>query len=111
MAQGAGATGYIASPSFVLIREYAGPVPVFHVDLYRLERREEIADLGLQDLITESTIVFVEWADRAPEILPADHLRIDCAFGVKATDRRFTITIPKSWDGRFDQALRGAVRG
>ncbi len=107
MALGAGATGYIASPSFVVIREYEGPIRIFHVDLYRLERREEIVDLGLDELIDGAEIVIVEWADRAPWILPADHLRVACALGSRLSDRMFTVTIPGSMRGRLDKAVRG----
>lgn len=94
LARGAGARGYVASPSFVIVREYAGPVPVVHVDLYRLERPEEIEALGLDDVLAGGAIVIVEWADRAPWLLPADHLRIDCALGAGPRERIFTLTAP-----------------
>lgn len=107
IAQGAGASGYMASPSFVLVREYAGPVPVFHVDLYRLERREEIDALGLEELGDGEGIVIVEWADRAPWVLPQDHLVIECGFGLSPTDRIFAVTIPGAWRGRLEAAVGG----
>jgi tRNA threonylcarbamoyladenosine biosynthesis protein TsaE len=87
---GAGASGYVASPSFVIIRDYAGPVPVHHADLYRLERAEEIADLGLDDLADDG-ILIVEWADRAPGLLPGAPIHITLAFGDAETDRVVTV--------------------
>ena len=93
LAVGAGARGYIASPSFVVVREYEAPSRIYHVDLYRLERPGEIRDLGLDDLMDGSGIMIVECADRAPELL-ADALRIDCALGPGETDRVFTLQSP-----------------
>lgn len=107
IALGAGAVGYIASPSFVLIREYAGPLRVYHVDLYRLERPDEIADLGLDEMMGGPGVVIVEWADRASGMLPADHVRVACAFGAGATDRVLTLTAPASLDDRLSEVGDG----
>lgn len=100
LALGAGASGYIASPSFVVIREYRGPLRVYHVDLYRLERPQEIEDLGLDELADEG-ILIVEWADRASGLLPPDHLRIQCGFGQGDQDRQFVMEIPSRWADRM----------
>lgn len=107
IAQGAGASGYMASPSFVLIREYAGPIRVFHADLYRLERREDIDTLGLEDLFDGEGIVLIEWADRAPWVLPDDHAMIECGFGSTPTERVFTVTMPPAMRGRLEAAVSG----
>jgi tRNA threonylcarbamoyladenosine biosynthesis protein TsaE len=66
----------VRSPSFVLIREHQGRVPFFHIDLYRLERSDEIAALGLDDYFGESGVCLVEWADRAASLMPREHLLI-----------------------------------
>ncbi len=105
IALGAGASGYIASPSFVLIREYHGPIRVYHLDLYRLERREDVAYLGLDELTDGGALAIVEWADRAPWILPRDHLAIACAAGSDPETRVFTLTIPASMRDRLAPAL------
>lgn len=106
LALGAGARGYIASPSFVVVREYDGPVRIYHVDFYRLERRDEIRDLGFDDLLDGSGIVIIEWADRAPA-LPADAVWVECAPGAGETDRVFTLRVPDAMRER----LRGAMEG
>jgi tRNA threonylcarbamoyladenosine biosynthesis protein TsaE len=92
IARGAGAGGHIASPSFVVIREYRGSILVRHADLFRLERDADIADLGLEELADDAVLV-VEWADRAPALL-SDALRITGAFGPGPADRVYTVSIP-----------------
>jgi tRNA threonylcarbamoyladenosine biosynthesis protein TsaE len=64
LARGLGAPeDEVSSPTFTLIQEYRGRVPLYHVDLYRLEP-PEIADLGLDELVCGDGIVAIEWADR-----------------------------------------------
>lgn len=101
IARGAGATGYIASPSFVVIREYAGPLRVYHADLYRLDRLEDIADLGLDELSEAGGVLVVEWADRADGLLPMDHVRVEMTFGAGETDRVLIFSAPDAWAERL----------
>jgi tRNA threonylcarbamoyladenosine biosynthesis protein TsaE len=76
-ALGAGAA---SSPTFSLVNEYpGGRLVVWHVDLYRIERTAELAELGLDDVIGDRRgIVLVEWADKHA-VMPADHLRLELA--------------------------------
>lgn len=73
----------VNSPTFTLIQEYAGRVPLRHCDTYRLRDPEEFADLGLDELFARDGIALVEWSDRVEEYLPRDRLEI-----------RFTIDSP-----------------
>ncbi|TAL11666.1 MAG: tRNA (adenosine(37)-N6)-threonylcarbamoyltransferase complex ATPase subunit type 1 TsaE [Nitrospirae bacterium] len=66
----------VTSPTFVLIHEYAGRVPLYHVDLYRLDARDAVNGLGLEEYVDSAGVTVIEWADRAPAVLPGDHLRV-----------------------------------
>ncbi|MGQ0667405.1 MAG: tRNA (adenosine(37)-N6)-threonylcarbamoyltransferase complex ATPase subunit type 1 TsaE [Nitrospiraceae bacterium] len=66
----------VSSPTFVLIHEYSGRLPLIHVDLYRLRTGAETQSIGLEDYLTGRTITAVEWADRFPALLPEDRLEV-----------------------------------
>ena len=80
IAWGLGIVEYTASPSFVLMREYKGRLPLYHVDLYRLEQVEEVADLGLDDYLYGEGMCVVGWADRALNLMPPEHLLIELTY-------------------------------
>jgi tRNA threonylcarbamoyladenosine biosynthesis protein TsaE len=81
----------VNSPTFVLIQEYPGPVPVYHFDAYRLSGPREFAELGVEEYFAGGGVCVVEWADKVAAVLPADHLRIDIT-PTGPTARRFTLT-------------------
>ena len=66
----------VNSPSYILINEYTGEIPVYHIDLYRLQRLEDIVALGLEDYLEGDGICVIEWADRMSELLPESHIQV-----------------------------------
>jgi tRNA threonylcarbamoyladenosine biosynthesis protein TsaE len=80
IAVGMGISEQAISPSFVIVREYKGRLPLFHMDLYRLENVAEIADLGLDEYFFGKGASVVEWADRAIELLPRNNLSINMEY-------------------------------
>lgn len=66
----------VNSPSYTLINEYEGEIPIYHIDLYRLQRREEILDLGLEVYFEGNGICIIEWADRMLDLLPEGSMEI-----------------------------------
>jgi tRNA threonylcarbamoyladenosine biosynthesis protein TsaE len=90
IAWGLGIKEYAFSPSFVIIREYHGRLPLYHIDFYRLDRIEEIADLGLDEYLYGKGVCVVEWADKGISVLPDEHLLINLSY---VTDNERTITL------------------
>ncbi len=77
IAHGLGIHEYTASPTFVLVREYRGKLPLYHIDLYRLDKIEEVTQLGLDDYLYGNGVCVVEWADKGLSVLPKEHLLIE----------------------------------
>ena len=77
VAWGLGIEGYATSPSFVVVNEYRGRLTLYHIDLYRLDSVEEVADLGLDDYLYGGGVCVVEWADKAWPVLPEENLTIE----------------------------------
>jgi len=71
LARGLGVATRATSPTFVLINEYRGRVPVHHVDAYRIDTLTELLDLGLPELFDGEAVTVIEWADKLPSLLPA----------------------------------------
>jgi tRNA threonylcarbamoyladenosine biosynthesis protein TsaE len=76
LVRGLGVTTQATSPTFVLVNEYRGRLPVHHVDLYRIESVTEAADLGLDEMFAGDGVTVVEWADRAAPLFGADTIRV-----------------------------------
>ena len=73
---GLGSDEYARSPTFVLVNEYDARIPVYHMDLYRLDSLEEIDGLGLEDYLYGDGLCVIEWADKAQGYFPLDHVDI-----------------------------------
>lgn len=73
---GLGVRDTISSPSFVLMGEYAGRLPLFHIDLYRLASAREVFDGGLLDDRQAAGVVLIEWPDRLGEAVPPERLDV-----------------------------------
>lgn len=77
MAQGMGIEGKeVASPSFTLVNEYEGPLPLFHLDLYRLEDEQELLGIDYDEYIRGDGVAVIEWADRISQAVPRESLWI-----------------------------------
>jgi tRNA threonylcarbamoyladenosine biosynthesis protein TsaE len=85
-----GVKARVTSPSFVLMREYQGDLPVLHLDVYRLNSLQELIDLGFEEYLEPRWVIFVEWGDAVAPMLPEEHLEVDIK-AVSETDRAITL--------------------
>lgn len=69
----------VNSPTFVLVNEYNGRLPIFHMDLYRLGDAVDVVDIGLLDYLAraESGVIIIEWAEKILSLLPDEYLKIE----------------------------------
>ena len=94
LVRGLGVTTQATSPTFVLVNEYRGRLPVHHVDAYRTGGLAELMDLGLLDLIGGDGVTLLEWADRAEPLLPSRAVRVRIE-GLGDEPRAVTIEDPR----------------
>ena len=74
---GYGVNDDVTSPTFALVHEYQAPrSPVYHLDLYRLERPDQLEEIGWDELITARAVTLVEWPERAGDRLPPGHVTL-----------------------------------
>ena len=68
---------YVTSPSFTLINEYQGRLPLYHIDLFRIRGREEVEGLGCEEYCYGEGVTIIEWAEKAESLLSEEYLRIE----------------------------------
>lgn len=104
IARGLGVDEIVASPTFVIVREYAGRCPMAHVDVYRLGQLQELHDLGFDELIDDGRVVVIEWGDRIAQLLPADRLDVRIVARDELGDaREIEFSVQEGWRARQDR--------
>ena len=106
IAWGLGIEEYTLSPSFVIIRELYGRLPLYHIDLYRLDDIEEVADLGLDDYFSAGGVCVVEWAEKGLGLMPEEHLLIEISY-LSDTERSLEL---RPSGQRYRDMLKGLSR-
>ena len=92
IANALGITETITSPTFTIIKEYEGELPLYHMDVYRLDGN--VADLGLEEYFTKKGITIIEWADMIPDHLPDKRLDIKIRSSMDDEDKRIITLTP-----------------
>jgi tRNA threonylcarbamoyladenosine biosynthesis protein TsaE len=102
-----GVTEPVTSPTFMIVHEYAGTLPLAHVDVYRLDNLGELHDLGFEEIVDDARVTLVEWGDMVAPLLPTDRLtvRLELAVG---DDERFITLVPHgaTWRDRVSALER-----
>ena len=92
IARGLGIAGRVTSPTFTIVNEYEGDLPLFHFDLYRLGSAEELFDIGWGDYLARNGVCVVEWSQRADDVLAAEGcIRVELLPGDRADCRTIRI--------------------
>jgi tRNA threonylcarbamoyladenosine biosynthesis protein TsaE len=104
LAQGVGrgleVDGPVVSPTFTLVREYEGRIRLCHVDVYRLDRVQELHDLGIEEQMEES-VTLIEWGEAAVAALPTDRLEVRLTSGASSDERIIELVLlGESWRRR-----------
>jgi tRNA threonylcarbamoyladenosine biosynthesis protein TsaE len=107
---GLGVADVILSPSFVLMGEYAGRLPLFHIDLYRLGSAAEAIDGGLLDDRQATGVVVIEWPDRLGAALPPDRLDVRIDGGADEPRRLLVLAHGSSHERYLPAAEAGGAR-
>ena len=79
LARGLGWKGRVTSPTFTIVNEYEGRLPLFHFDLYRLGNEDELFDIGWEDYLDRGGVCAVEWSERFPAALPPGTVAVTIA--------------------------------
>ena len=85
-----GITEVITSPTFSIIKEYEGELPLYHMDVYRLDGNTD--GVGIEEYLSKDGVVIIEWADTIKDILPSE--RLDIKFKVIDENKRVLVLTP-----------------
>jgi tRNA threonylcarbamoyladenosine biosynthesis protein TsaE len=95
LCRGLGVESGVTSPTFVLVSQYRGRLPVYHVDAYRTDTLTELIDLGLEELLHGDGVTVIEWADKLRPLLPPRTITVTLS-GLGDEPRRIVIDTPES---------------
>jgi len=96
---------YITSPTFSLLHEYPGRIPLYHMDLYRLADEEEIEVLGFEDFLYGDGLCVIEWPERLGSLMPAERLHLDLRFAGETARRAELTGYGDDWQARIQNLL------
>jgi len=104
LAAGLGVRERVVSPTFTIVCEYSGRLPLAHVDVYRLRHLQELHDLGFDELVDDGRVTVVEWGDLVEPVLPDERLVVRLEPGDDDEERHVTVTAHGGgWRSRADR--------
>jgi len=93
LAIGLGIDMTVSSPTFTIVNEYPGSIPLFHFDMYRLEKEDELFDIGWDDYHERGGVCAVEWSEKVPSAFPPESIIVRIEIQDESR-RKIDITIP-----------------
>lgn len=99
----------VTSPSFSLVNEYEGRCLLYHMDVYRLQSLSEFVAAGLEEYLYAGGVTVMEWADRWPEILPGETLKVNFSI-IDDRQRRLTLSGDSDRAAEVIDSLREEMR-
>lgn len=96
---------YVTSPSFAILHEYEGRIPLFHMDFYRLGGEDEVIDLGFEDYFYGVGLTVIEWPSRAYGVIPEGFLTV--TIKMENNSRSLTLSSPanSSWERKMNTVI------
>lgn len=110
LAEGLGVAEPVVSPTFILMRVYEGRLPLYHFDFYRLEGTGRAVDLEFDEYLEAGGVCVIEWPRYAPELIPADYLRVTLRVAGE-TARRLEISAAGPRHAALLEAARNDLAG
>lgn len=109
LARALGVQSRVSSPTFVIVNEHAGRIPLFHVDLYRIQHAGDADSLALSEYMESDGITAVEWAERAAPLLPQRTIHLFFHFELQPETRRIIIRRPdrRPWNEKQGDGTNG----
>ena len=91
LARGLGVRSQVSSPTFALVHEYTGRIPLYHFDMYRVEGWDDLYSTGFFDFLDTDNVLVIEWSENIDGALPEETIRIDIRKGESESERIFKI--------------------
>lgn len=106
-----GVFGYITSPTFTIVNEYSGKLPLYHFDVYRISDPEEMFEIGFDEYIDGRGVVVIEWAELISDILPRENIEVvlEKTNSDSPDERRLTINFNGERYREFEGRLKSRI--
>ena len=94
LARGMGCSCRVSSPTFTIVNEYGGDIPLFHFDMYRLSGSEELFEIGWEDYLDRGGVCAVEWSENVEDAFPPDIIKVEIK-KISEYNREITCILPE----------------
>ena len=95
LAAGMGVVDYVSSPTFAIAHEYAGPIPLYHYDMYPIETWDDLCSTGFFESVESGAAVVIEWSEHIENALPAGYIGVLITKGLHESERLIRITVER----------------